>query len=74
MLLKHTTLKEERKSFTRPVVTSWLIPSTDTVAFAMAFPCWSFTMPLIPRCTWTQVVQIVLEYILIFKHFNNMME
>lgn len=44
----------------RPVVTSWLIPSTDTVAFAMGFPCWSFTIPLMPRCTYQEEMMLYL--------------
>lgn len=34
-----------------PVLTSCLIPSTDTVAFARRFPSTSLTTPLMPRCT-----------------------
>ncbi len=34
-----------------PVLTSCLIPSTDTVALARRFPSTSLTTPLTPRCT-----------------------
>lgn len=34
-----------------PVRMSWLMPSTEMVAFAIPRPCKSRTTPLIPRCT-----------------------
>ena len=39
-----------------PVRMSWLIPSTEMMAFAIPRPWTSLTMPLIPRCTCTEEV------------------
>lgn len=44
-------LRAEMTECLLPVLTSCLIPSTDTVAFARRFPSTSLTTPLMPRCT-----------------------
>lgn len=58
-----------------PVRTSWLMPSTLTMALAMPFPSMSLTTPLIPRWTWERerfTNQWIISYnSLHLKHLND---